>query len=68
MSERSLTLAEASNRLGFSRKTIRDKSKSGELPAYRVGRQWRFDPVRLQRFMDTGGTARRVEAGKEGEE
>jgi excisionase family DNA binding protein len=40
---RFLTTAELSKRLRVSSRTIRLWAECGELPAHKLGRQWRFD-------------------------
>ena len=55
--EKLLEVREVSDVLGLSEKVVRDKARAGELPALRVGREWRFDPVRLRTWIQAGGTA-----------
>lgn len=37
-----LNVREAAELLGFNPYTIREKARRGEIPAKKVGRQWRF--------------------------
>ena len=45
-----LTIKEVAGRCRVSTKTVRRWIKSGELPAYRLGRQWRISERDLRRF------------------
>jgi excisionase family DNA binding protein len=50
--EQLLTIPEAAELCRVSDKTIRRWIKSAELPAARLGNQWRIRPKDLQRFFD----------------
>lgn len=50
MREPALTLRDVMARLGVERKTV--LRLRGQLRGYRVGRQWRFDPVDVDAFVD----------------
>lgn len=52
-----LTLAEASELLRVSRKTAYTMARSGELPAFKVGEQWRVRPADLDRWIGDQITA-----------
>lgn len=60
--ERLLEVPEVGKLLGLSEKSVRDKARTGELPAVRVGREWRFMPSRLQSWLESGGN--RIQAGE----
>ena len=47
--KRLLTAEEVAGRFAVSVQTVRRLVKSGELPGRKIGRQWRFDPVELDR-------------------
>ena len=49
--ERMMTAAEAAEMLQVSGRMVRKLAQSGQLPAVRVGRLWRFDPDRLDTFV-----------------
>jgi excisionase family DNA binding protein len=46
-----LTAREVAKRLRVSVRTVRDLAALGELPAYKVGRQWRFDENDVQTYL-----------------
>ncbi len=46
-----LSVNDVATRLGLSSETIRRWAGEGRLPAIRVGRQWRFYPHELDRFL-----------------
>jgi excisionase family DNA binding protein len=52
-----LNAKEAAEFLGFNPYTIREKARAGEIPALKVGRQWRFSRQALLAFIE----GRRVE-------
>ena len=43
-----LTLAEASDLLGFHEVTLRNWVRAGKLPAVRIAGQWRFEPAEVE--------------------
>ena len=51
MPPRLLTTQEAAEFLRVSRATIRRWCKAGQLPAVRIGRQWRIDMDQLERVL-----------------
>ena len=51
--EQFLTIPEAAELCRVSDKTVRRWIKSTELPAARLGNQWRIRPKDLQRFFDS---------------
>ena len=44
------TTAEVARILGVSEVSVRTYAATGQIPAYRVGRQWRFDPKEVRAF------------------
>jgi excisionase family DNA binding protein len=56
MPPRLLTTQEAAEYLRISRATILRWCKAGQLPAVRIGRQWRIDTDQLERLL-TGEVA-----------
>ncbi len=46
-----LTIAEVADRLRVNQKTIRRWIDSRELPAFKLGRQWRISEQGLRRFL-----------------
>jgi excisionase family DNA binding protein len=48
---RYLSLSEAASYLGLSRKTLYAWAEKQGIPAYKVGRLWRFDKVELDDFV-----------------
>lgn len=49
---KALSLQEVMTRLSVSRKTALLLIARGTLTGYKVGRQWRFDPADVDRFVD----------------
>ena len=45
---------EAAEYLGLSKVTLYKFLRSGEIPARKIGRQWRISKVALQRFLAGG--------------
>ena len=43
----------AAELLGAHEQTVRRMARSGEIPAYRIGRAWRFSEVALRRWVET---------------
>jgi len=56
--EDTLTIPQAMKILQISRPTMMRLLKRGELPACKVGKQWRFQPKHLRAFLDTGAVSR----------
>ncbi len=52
-----LRVPEVARRLGLTTDRIYELAREGTLPAVRIGRQLRFDPARLQAWIDGGGEA-----------
>lgn len=50
LDRRLMTAAELAQLLGISLRTLRRHVKSGAIPALRVGRLLRFDPVQIESF------------------
>ena len=60
-----LTLAEAANILQVSTRTLQRMIRSGELPAFKVGGQWRVRETQLRQWLENRGGSSR-EGAKEG--
>lgn len=54
-----LNVEQAAEYLGFSAYTVREKARTGEIPARKVGREWRFSTEVLRDWMQSGGSSRR---------
>ena len=55
--QRYLSVAETAAYLGLSPKTVYSWAEKGTIPAYKVGRVWRFDRTELDKFVrGQGGT------------
>jgi excisionase family DNA binding protein len=54
---RFLTPAEAAALLQVSKRTLQRMIKLGQLPAFKVGGQWRVRETRLRRWVDLKGSA-----------
>ena len=53
--------------LQVSCRTVRFWAECGELPSWRIGKQWRFDPCQLQEWIDArqnGGWPGRSDPGR----
>jgi excisionase family DNA binding protein len=50
--QRLLTIPEVAELLQVSTKTVRRMISSGDLPAHRLGRQWRIAPAELKGFLN----------------
>lgn len=46
-----LKLSEVADRLQLSQDSLREASKSGQIPAYKIGRHWRYDPAELETWL-----------------
>lgn len=46
-----LTVEEVARRFGVNVTTVYRLVKSGKIPAFKIGNQWRFDPARLQEWV-----------------
>ena len=53
-----LNLREAAAFMRVSERTLRERAKTGGVPAQRVGREWRFLKRALEDWLATGGAAR----------
>lgn len=49
--QRYLSVGETAKYLGLSAKTIYSWAEKGAIPAYKVGRVWRFDKTELDDFV-----------------
>lgn len=45
---------QAAKMLNIPPALLREKAKSRELPAYKIGKYWRFDPIELEYFIKYG--------------
>jgi len=54
-----LTATEAASFLCLHVVTVRDKARAGEVPALRLGRQWRFEETVLREWLHRGCPTRR---------
>ena len=54
--EKFITAAELAELLRVTTVTIGRYARSGQLPGYRVGREWRFKESDVQRFIQARGT------------
>lgn len=50
---RLLTLSEAANLLQVSTRTLQRMIRNGELPAFKVGGQWRVRETQLQQWVES---------------
>ena len=50
-----MTVKEVAELLRVTRQTIYKMVEGGQLPAVRVGTQWRFDRERVLRWVNSGG-------------
>jgi excisionase family DNA binding protein len=53
--EVSVSIKEACKILGISRPTLMSLIHKGSLPAFKVGKQWRFKPQSIRDFIDGKG-------------
>lgn len=51
MTESLMTLQQASEFLQIDPDTLRALTRRGRVPAMKIGRQWRFDPVLLRKWV-----------------
>ena len=51
-----LNVEEAAEFLGFAPYTIREKAREGEIPARKIGREWRFSRQMLLEWLECGST------------
>ena len=51
-----LTLEEASQYLKLGKSTLYDLSRKGDIPAHKMGREWRFDAEELDRWVKSGSS------------
>lgn len=52
------TIEEIAGQLRLQPETIRQMAREGRLPAHKVGRVWRFDPVEIEQWLSRQGTLR----------
>lgn len=55
--QRYISLKDASVYLGLSPKTLYDWTTNGQIPAYKLGRVWRFDRQELDGFVHRSNTS-----------
>jgi excisionase family DNA binding protein len=65
MAQEVLTSRQAAEYLQLSERTVKDKARQGQIPAAKVGRDWRFLREELEEWLRSGGT-RYEEAVDEG--
>jgi len=49
-----LTLEEVAQYLKMGKSTLYDLSRKGNIPAHKMGREWRFDAEELDRWVKSG--------------
>jgi excisionase family DNA binding protein len=49
-----LTLGEAAKYLKVGKSTLYDLARKGNVPAYKIGREWRFDTEELDTWLKSG--------------
>lgn len=47
-----ITTQDVAERWSIPERTVRYHAANGEIPAVRIGRQWRFDPDELEDYLD----------------
>jgi excisionase family DNA binding protein len=47
-----LTSAELCKLINVHPVTLREWTRSGRIPAYRIGREWRYDPAKVADWLD----------------
>ena len=52
MEEAYYTLAEVAERLKVSRRTVYRWIQAGDLPAYKLGQEWRIQGADLEKFLE----------------
>ena len=52
MDETYLTVEEIARRFGVNITTIYRLAKQGKLPAFKIGRQWRFSEARIEAWVE----------------
>jgi excisionase family DNA binding protein len=55
-----IDVAAVSVRLGLPEWATYDLARRGQLPSVKIGRRVRFDPDAVERFIESGGNARKV--------
>lgn len=55
--ERYLTPEDVAALVGMHVETVRKMCRQGRIPGAKVGREWRFSPAVLERWMEAGGLA-----------
>ena len=64
VTEEILTAQEAARYLRLAANTVKRKAQNGEIPAAKIGRQWRFQKAELDKWLASGGDyERRVDRG-----
>ena len=62
MDEEILSVEGAARALGVSTRTIYTLARKGEIPAMRVGREWRFTRQNIREWVTNGSEADRLKA------
>ena len=52
-----LTLEEAAKYLKMGKSTLYDLARKGDIPAHKMGREWRFDAAELDEWLKAGKLA-----------
>jgi len=52
-----LTLEEAAKYLKMGKSTLYDLARKGNIPAHKMGREWRFDAAELDEWLKAGKQA-----------
>lgn len=52
MSDRLMQLDDVVRYLGLSKRTLYEHLRQGSIPAYRLGRQWRFRKEQLEEWLE----------------
>jgi len=61
MTESLMTLQQASEFLQIDPDTLRALTRQGRIPAMKIGRQWRFDPTLLKKWVQEHSLAHAME-------
>lgn len=56
----SMTVAQIAKRLGYNEQHVRRMAKTGKLPAIKRIRQWMFDPIEVEQFLQDKTTEARL--------
>ena len=62
MDEEILSVEAAARALGVSTRTVYNLARKGDIPAMRVGREWRFSLVNIRKWVANGSEADQLTA------